>query len=131
YGFLITPYRKVHKRKLTEGKEGVNWLRADEESLAFLAPADTPIEHGKVAHERVTARFGGDFSVVEADKVQFVDISPKQMVGVSAGLIPFLEHGDANRALMGSNMQRQAAPLLVTQPPPVATGLAGEGGRNS
>jgi DNA-directed RNA polymerase subunit beta len=131
YGFLITPYRKVGRRKLTEGKEGVMWLRADEESLAFLAPADTPIEHGKIAHERVTARFGGDFSVVESDKVQYVDISPKQMVGVSAGLIPFLEHDDANRALMGSNMQRQAVPLLVTEPPLVATGMEIDVARNS
>src|SRR5262245_2894965 len=131
YGFLITPYRKVHRRKLTEGKEGVNWLRADEESLAFLAPADTSVEHGKIAHERVTARIGGDFSVVESDKVQFVDISPKQMVGVSAGLIPFLEHDDANRALMGSNMQRQAVPLLVTEPPLVATGMEVDVARNS
>src|SRR5262249_22074624 len=130
-GFLITPYRKVGRRKLTEGKEGVMWLRADEESLAFLAPADTPIEHGKIAHERVTARFGGDFSVVESDKVQYVDISPKQMVGVSAGLIPFLEHDDANRALMGSNMQRQAVPLLVTEPPLVATGMELDVARNS
>jgi DNA-directed RNA polymerase subunit beta len=131
YGFLITPYRKVHKRKLTEGKEGVNWLRADEESLAFLAPADTPIDHSKIAHDRVTARFGGDFSVIESDKVQYVDISPKQMVGVSAGLIPFLEHDDANRALMGSNMQRQAVPLLVTEPPLVATGMEVDVARNS
>ena len=73
--------------------------------------------------ERVIARFGGDFESVPSDQVQYIDISPKQMVGVSAGLIPFLEHDDANRALMGSNMQRQAVPLLVTEPPIVATGL--------
>ncbi len=74
---------------------------------------------------------GGDFSYVSADKVQYIDISPKQMVGVSAGLIPFLEHDDANRALMGSNMQRQAVPLLVTEPPLVSTGLEKDVARNS
>jgi DNA-directed RNA polymerase subunit beta len=120
YGFLITPYRKVHRRKLTEE---VVQLRADEESQVHLAPADTPADSGKISQERVIARFGGDFGYVGSDQVQYVDISPKQMVGVSAGLIPFLEHDDANRALMGSNMQRQAVPLLITEPPIVATGL--------
>jgi DNA-directed RNA polymerase subunit beta len=120
YGFLITPYRKVHKAKMTDD---VVWLRADEENTAHLAPADTAIDHNKLAHDRVQARFGGDFKMIPNDQVQFIDISPKQMVGVSAGLIPFLEHDDANRALMGSNMQRQAVPLLVTEPPLVSTGL--------
>lgn len=128
YGFLITPYRMVQKRKLTEN---VRYLRADEESLAHLAPADTPIDNHKIAQDRVIARIGGDFSYVSADQVQYVDISPKQMVGVSAGLIPFLEHDDANRALMGSNMQRQAVPLLVTEPPIVATGLEKDVANNS
>jgi DNA-directed RNA polymerase subunit beta len=120
YGFLITPYRKVNKRKLAEE---VVPLRADEESLVHLAPADTPSDGAKINQDRVIARFGGDFGYVNADHVQYIDISPKQMVGVSAGLIPFLEHDDANRALMGSNMQRQAVPLLITEPPIVATGL--------
>ncbi len=120
YGFLITPYRAVHKKKLTDE---VRSLRADEESLAHLAPADAPTDGQKINQERVLARYGGDFTVVPAEQVQYIDISPKQMVGVSAGLIPFLEHDDANRALMGSNMQRQAVPLLVTEPPIVATGL--------
>jgi DNA-directed RNA polymerase subunit beta len=128
YGFLITPYRAINKRKLSED---VRQLRADEESLAHLAPADTPVDHGKLAQERVMARFGGDFGPVVADQVQYMDISPKQMVGVSAGLIPFLEHDDANRALMGSNMQRQAVPLLVTEPPIVATGLEKDVAANS
>jgi DNA-directed RNA polymerase subunit beta len=123
YGFLITPYRKVAKRKLVSDREGVHWLRADEEALNYLAPADVPTDGQKVTEDRVIARFGGDFGYVSADQVQYIDISPKQMVGVSAGLIPFLEHDDANRALMGSNMQRQAVPLLVTEPPIVATGL--------
>src|SRR5262249_30876858 len=120
YGFLITPYRKVTRRKLTED---IDWLRADEESQVYLAPADAPSDGQKVTHERVIARFGGDFGYINSDQVQYIDISPKQMVGVSAGLIPFLEHDDANRALMGSNMQRQAVPLLVTEPPIVSTGL--------
>lgn len=128
YGFLITPYRKVAKRKLTSD---VAWLRADEESQNYLAPADAPTDGQKVTHDRVIARFGGDFGIVNADQVQYIDISPKQMVGVSAGLIPFLEHDDANRALMGSNMQRQAVPLLVTEPPLVSTGLEKDVAGNS
>ena len=131
YGFLITPYRRVGKRKLAEGRDGVVELRADEESQAYLAPADTPSDGSKITQDRVIARIGGDFSYVNADSVQYIDISPKQMVGVSAGLIPFLEHDDANRALMGSNMQRQAVPLLVTEPPLVATGLEKDVARNS
>jgi DNA-directed RNA polymerase subunit beta len=128
YGFLITPYRSVARKKLTED---VRWLRADEESLAHLAPADAPTDGAKITHDRITARIGGDFASVPAEQVQYIDISPKQMVGVSAGLIPFLEHDDANRALMGSNMQRQAVPLLVTEPPIVATGLEKDVAYNS
>ncbi|MCI0642619.1 MAG: DNA-directed RNA polymerase subunit beta [Gemmataceae bacterium] len=128
YGFLITPYRKITKRKLADD---VVWLRADEESQAHLAPADTPSDGHKISQDRVTARFGGDFNVISADNVQYIDISPKQMVGVSAGLIPFLEHDDANRALMGSNMQRQAVPLLITEPPLVSTGLEKEVAKHS
>jgi DNA-directed RNA polymerase subunit beta len=128
YGFLITPYRTVKHRKLTDE---VKHLRADEESLAYLAPADTPTDGHKITQDRITARFGGDFTTIPADQVQYIDISPKQMVGVSAGLIPFLEHDDANRALMGSNMQRQAVPLLVTEPPIVATGLEKDVAYNS
>ncbi|MBI2804827.1 MAG: DNA-directed RNA polymerase subunit beta [Planctomycetes bacterium] len=128
YGFLSTPYRKVHKGKLLQ--DVVN-LRADEESQAHLAPADTPVEKDRVADERVTARFGGDFIMTLSDQIQFIDISPKQMVGVSAGLIPFLEHDDANRALMGSNMQRQAVPLMITEPALVSTGLEREVAKHS
>jgi DNA-directed RNA polymerase subunit beta len=128
YGFLITPYRSVERKKLTDS---VNWLRADEETNAYLAPADAPTEGQKISGDRVIARFGGDFEYTQSDKVQFIDISPKQMVGVSAGLIPFLEHDDANRALMGSNMQRQAVPLLVTEPPIVSTGLEKDVAYNS
>ena len=121
YGFLITPYRKIKNGKVTDT---VKWMRADEESEAYLAPADTPVDdHGKLKVSTLIARYQTDFVSVALDQIEFMDISPKQMVGVSAGLIPFLEHDDANRALMGSNMQRQAVPLLVSEPPIVATGL--------
>ena len=120
YGFLVTPYRKVSKNKLTDD---VVWLRADEEHDAYLAPADAPVVDGKIEGEQIIARWRGDFVLVPADKIQYIDVAPSQMVGVSAGLIPFLEHDDANRALMGSNMQRQAVPLLITEPPIVATGM--------
>ena len=120
YGFLITPYRVIKGGRVTEE---VQWLRADEESSIYLAPADTPVVKGKFATDRVLARFRGDFVMVDSELIQFMDIAPSQMVGVSAGLIPFLEHDDANRALMGSNMQRQAVPLLVTEPAVVGTGL--------
>jgi DNA-directed RNA polymerase subunit beta len=128
YGFLITPYRKVHHAKLTDE---VVQLRADEESRLRIAASDNDTDGKKFAFERVSGRFGGDLTTFPADKAEYIDISPKQMVGVSAGLIPFLEHDDANRALMGSNMQRQAVPLLVTEPPLVATGLEKEVARHS
>src|SRR3954453_18181551 len=129
YGFLNTPYRVVDSGKVNGNKALP--LRADEESQVYLAPADTPMDHEKLVGERVTARFGGDFELVDPGSVQYVDVSPKQMVGVSAGLIPFLEHDDANRALMGSNMQRQAVPLLISDPPIVATGLERPVAQNS
>ncbi len=128
YGFLVTPYRKVSKSKLLDD---VVWLRADEEHEAYLAPADAPVVDGKVRGETIVARYRGDFVLVPAEKVQYIDVAPSQMVGVSAGLILFLEHDDANRALMGSNMQRQAVPLLVTEPPIVATGMERDVAANS
>ncbi len=128
YGFLTTPYQKVKGGKLLDE---IEWLRADQEHEAYLAPADAPIRDGRLVGETIVARHHGDFALVPADKIQYIDVSPAQMVGVSAGLIPFLEHDDANRALMGSNMQRQAVPLLVTEPPLVGTGLEKEAARNS
>jgi DNA-directed RNA polymerase subunit beta len=128
YGFLVTPYRKVSKGKL---QDDVVWLRADEEHEAYLAPADAPVKNGKVIGETIVARYRGDFVLVPPERVQYIDVAPSQMVGVSAGLIPFLEHDDANRALMGSNMQRQAVPLLVTEPPIVATGMERDVAANS
>jgi DNA-directed RNA polymerase subunit beta len=128
YGFLVTPYRKVAKTKLTDD---VVWLRADEEHEACLAPADALVIDGKLQGDTIVARQRGDFVLVPAEKVEYIDVAPSQMVGVSAGLIPFLEHDDANRALMGSNMQRQAVPLLVTEPPVVATGMERDVATNS
>jgi DNA-directed RNA polymerase subunit beta len=128
YGFLNTPYQKISKGHLTDE---IEWLRADQEHEAILAPADSRIENGKLAGDTIIARFHGEYELVPTDKVQYIDIAPSQMVGVSAGLIPFLEHDDANRALMGSNMQRQAVPLLVTEPPLVATGMERETAVNS
>jgi DNA-directed RNA polymerase subunit beta len=121
YGFLITPYRRVEKGKVN-GE--VRYMRADEEMQHVLVPADVPVDaHGRILGDTVVARKAGDFSRVNVDDVEYMDISPKQLVGVSASLVPFLEHDDANRALMGSNMQRQAVPLLMPQPPIVATGM--------
>ncbi len=121
YGFLVTPYRVVKNGRLTAE---VRYLRADEEQTAVLAPADTDIEeNGKLVGSTVLARKESDFVLVEPTDVQFMDVSPRQVVGVSAALIPFLEHDDANRALMGSNMQRQAVPLIWTDPPVVGTGM--------
>jgi DNA-directed RNA polymerase subunit beta len=129
YGFLVTPYRKVKSGQLTDE---IVWLRADEESEAYVAPADTEVKDGKLqSGPQMIARHRSDFKIVMPEQVEYLDVAPSQMVGVSAGLIPFLEHDDANRALMGSNMQRQAVPLLVTEPPIVATGMEREVARNS
>ncbi|MGL4943859.1 MAG: DNA-directed RNA polymerase subunit beta [Thermoguttaceae bacterium] len=132
FGFLIAPYRKVNKGKLTDK---IDWLRADEEHEVRVAPADTIIENGVIQPDPlskvVVVRYRGDYDPIPADQVEYIDVAPSQMVGVSAGLIPFLEHDDANRALMGSNMQRQAVPLLVPEPPLVATGLEANAAYNS
>ncbi|RLS41944.1 MAG: DNA-directed RNA polymerase subunit beta [Planctomycetota bacterium] len=123
YGFLISPYRKVHNGKI--GEE-IEWLRADEEANVMVAPADTHVEKGKIVAERCLARWHNDVHWVESKAIQYIDVAPAQMVGISAALIPFLEHDDANRALMGSNMQRQGVPLLITEPPLVGTGMEDE-----
>src|SRR3990167_2410475 len=131
YGFLITPYQKVKGGKPTGEIQN---LRADEEEDKILAPADALDGldgQGKGLPEKVLARYNGDFQVTGPKEVSFVDVSPRQLVGVSASLIPFLEHSDANRALMGSNMQRQAVPLLKTEPPIVSTGMEKVVAKNS
>jgi len=129
YGFLLTPYRKVEKGKVTDS---VVYLRADEEMRAILAPPSAVAhESGTIHKGTVLARKSGELAQVSSDEIHYVDISPKQIVGVSASLIPFLEHDDANRALMGSNMQRQAVPLLRTEVSLVGTGMEEVVGHNS
>ncbi len=121
YGFLVTPYRKVVKGKILEE---INYLMADEEAEAKIAQATIDTDkNGKIIQEICQVRYAGQFTEVATEEVTYADVSPKQMIGVSAALIPFLEHDDANRALMGANMMRQAVPLLISQAPIVATGM--------
>jgi DNA-directed RNA polymerase subunit beta len=129
FGFLETPYRRVEKGRVSTHLE---YLTADREEAYIIAQANAPIDDkGNFLTERVTCRSKGDFIDVEPARVDYMDVSPKQLVSVAASLIPFLEHDDANRALMGSNMQRQAVPLLVTEAPLVATGLEERVARDS
>jgi DNA-directed RNA polymerase subunit beta len=129
YGFLETPYRRVVNGRVTEE---IDYLTADAEDRSIMAQANTPLEkNGRIAEDRVACRRRGDFPVVPADAVQFMDVSPKQIVSAAAALVPFLEHDDANRALMGSNMQRQSVPLLATEAPLVGTGLEEKVARDS
>jgi DNA-directed RNA polymerase subunit beta len=129
YGFLITPYRPVERGRVSTE---VRYMRADEEMQNTLAPADMPQdEQGRIQVDAIVARVKGDFRRVKTEEIEFVDVSPKQLVGVSASLIPFLEHDDANRALMGSNMQRQAVPLLDPKPAMVVTGMEKPVAQNS
>ncbi len=129
FGFIETPYRKVEKGRVTTQ---LDYLTADREEAYIVAQANAPIDDkGHFQTDRVTCRCKGDFIDVEPARVDYMDVSPKQLVSVAAGLIPFLEHDDANRALMGSNMQRQAVPLIVTEAPLVATGLEERVARDS
>ncbi|HEX3034809.1 MAG TPA: DNA-directed RNA polymerase subunit beta [Thermodesulfobacteriota bacterium] len=121
YGFIQTPYRVVKGGKVTSE---IVYMNALEEEEYIIAQANAPLdEKGRFTAELVSARHRGEFFMVERDNVQLMDVSPAQLVSVSASLIPFLEHDDANRALMGSNMQRQAVPLIRTTAPIVGTGL--------
>ncbi|MBN1384922.1 MAG: DNA-directed RNA polymerase subunit beta [Elusimicrobia bacterium] len=122
YGLLETPYRKVIKGRVTDE---IEYLTADKEDEFTIAQANSPIDKtGKFTTNTVSARHGtGDFIFVNPSDIDYMDISPLQVVSTSAALIPFLEHDDANRALMGSNMMRQAVPLLITEQPVVATGI--------
>ncbi len=121
YGFLVTPYRTVKNGKVSAD---VTFLRADEEMRHILAPPEAiNPKTGDLRGGHLIVRAHGELSQADAGDVAYVDMSPKQTVGVSAALIPFLEHDDANRALMGSNMQRQAVPLLMVDPPVVGTGV--------
>jgi len=129
FGFIETPYRKVTNGRVTDE---VEYLTGDREENYLVAQANAPIDgRGHFTGEKVSVRYRGDFLEVEPSKVHYMDVSPKQLVSVAAGLIPFLEHDDANRALMGSNMQRQGVPLIVNEAPLVGTGLEGKVARDS
>jgi DNA-directed RNA polymerase subunit beta len=122
-GFIETPYRKVEKGKVDLKSEPV-YLSAEEEEEKLIAQANIPTKKdGTIEGDRVIARMEGDFPVVEPKQVHYTDVAPNQISSISASLIPFLEHDDANRALMGSNMMRQAVPLLRAESPIVGTGL--------
>ena len=122
-GFIETPYRKVVNNKV-DLKSEVKYLSAEEEDLVTIAQANAKIDDkGNFVSDRIKSRQQGEFPILTPEEVQFMDVAPNQIVGVSASMIPFLEHDDANRALMGSNMQRQAVPLLRPQAPIVGTGL--------
>ena len=132
YGFIETPYRKVDKKRSVV-TNNIEYLTADEEDLLIIAQANEPLdEEGRFVNKRVTCRtyFGG-IDVVPADEVDYMDVSPKQVVSVATAMIPFLENDDANRALMGANMQRQAVPLLVTDSPIIGTGMEYQSAKDS
>ncbi|MDR0486728.1 MAG: DNA-directed RNA polymerase subunit beta, partial [Treponema sp.] len=124
YGFLETPYRKVNKGVATRE---IEYLSAMDEERYFIAQASAKINNnGSFADEQVSCRKQGDYTSRAPEDIQYMDVSPKQIISVSASLIPFLEHDDANRALMGSNMQRQAVPLVFPEAPRVGTGMEGK-----
>lgn len=124
YGFIETPYRQVHDGEV---KNDFVFFDAFAESTEFIAQADAvEATTGKLKNDKIAVRYDGDFMTVDKDKVSYVDLSPKQLVSVSAALVPFLEHDDAVRALMGANMQRQAVPLVRSQVPIVGTGMEEE-----
>jgi len=129
FGFIETPYRKVVKGSATEQ---VDFMAADDEEELTVAQANEPLDNkGRFVNERVKSRVRGEFPIEEPTKVDYMDVSPTQIVSAAAALIPFLEHDDANRALMGSNMQRQAVPLLSPAAPFVGTGMEGKIARDS
>ncbi len=129
YGLIETPYKKVVDGKITND---IEYMTADAEDDKFVAQANTPVDsNGNFLADQVQGRYINDFLFKSPEKVEYMDISPMQVVSVSAGLIPFLEHDDANRALMGCNMQRQGVPLLITQQPLVCTGVEDKVARDS
>jgi len=129
YGFLMSPKRVVRDRYVTDE---VVYLSADEEDEAYVARANIPVdEEGRINQEEVHVRHRGSIVIVPPEQVNYADVTPKQIVSVSAALIPFLEHDDANRALMGSNMQRQAVPLMQSEAPLVGTGIEEKVARDS
>jgi len=129
-GFIETPYRKVNDGKVEVKK--LTYLSAEEEDTAKIAQANVPLtDKSEFAEDKVKARQTGDFPILDPNEVEYMDVAPNQIVGLSASLIPFLEHDDANRALMGSNMQRQAVPLIKPQAPIVGTGLEAKAARDA
>jgi len=129
FGFIAVPYRKVLNGRATKD---IDYLTAIDGEKYVIAEATSPMDgKGNLIGETVSARVGGDFKMVSPQEVEYMDVSPKQIVGVSASLVPFLENDDANRALMGSNMQRQAVPLLQTEAPIVGTGMEHVAARDS
>jgi DNA-directed RNA polymerase subunit beta len=129
FGFIETPYRRVEKGRVTDD---IVYLDADEEDKYVIAQANAPLdEKGRFVREDVYVREKGEFFLAPPERIDYMDISPRQLVSISASLIPFLEHDDANRALMGSNMQRQAVPLVNTETPLVATGTEERVARDS
>jgi len=129
-GFIETPYRKVQDGHVDMKK--VFFLSAEEEDSAKIAQANAPLdENSNFIYDKVKSRETGDFPILDKGEVEYMDVAPNQIVGLSASLIPFLEHDDANRALMGSNMQRQAVPLILPQAPIVGTGLEGKAARDA
>ena len=129
FGFIEVPYRKVVNGKVTKNIEYISAI--DGEKYIIAEATSSADEKGNLTGETVSARVGGDFKMVSPEEVEYMDVSPKQIVGVSASLIPFLENDDANRALMGSNMQRQAVPLLQPEAPVVGTGMEFVAARDS
>jgi DNA-directed RNA polymerase subunit beta len=129
-GFIETPYRKVQNGKVN--MKELTFLSAEEEDTAKIAQSNSPLsDKGEFMEEKVVSRQTGDFPILDREEVEYMDVAPNQIVGLSASLIPFLEHDDANRALMGSNMQRQAVPLLRPESPIVGTGLEGKAARDA
>ncbi len=129
FGFIETPYRKVRNGRVSQD---IEYLTAEREDQFTIAQANAPLdERSRFAEDRVKARFKGDFPIVKPEEVQYMDVAPNQIVSAAAALIPFLEHDDANRALMGSNMQRQSVPLLRPEAPLVGTGLEEKVARDS
>jgi DNA-directed RNA polymerase subunit beta len=129
-GFIETPYRKVDNGKVS--LKHLTYLSAEEEDSAKIAQSNVPLnDKNEFAEDKVPSRETGDFPILDKEDVEFMDVAPNQIVGLSASLIPFLEHDDANRALMGSNMQRQAVPLIRPEVPIVGTGLEGKAARDA
>ena len=129
-GFIETPYHKVNEGKVDLKK--LTFLSAEEEDTAKIAQASSPLDgQGEFVEQSIVSRQTGDFPILDKNEVEFMDVAPNQIVGLSASLIPFLEHDDANRALMGSNMQRQAVPLIRPQQPIVGTGLEAKAARDA